>query len=137
MEGCNIKGFTSLIRLIVKGYLKLQKLKKEKPKSEGSAMLPPEWMEKQPVKPKTPSQQQNKPPIQIIEVRLPEIHLPKIRIPYLLPAKRYLAGILFLLNLVLALTPLIFPIPQAEPLTIFFLLNAFILLDYLWKTRRR
>jgi len=45
-----------------------------------------------------------------------------------------MAGVLFLVNVVLALST--FMVPQSQILMVFFLANAFILLDYLWKTRR-
>ena len=54
----------------------------------------------------------------------------KIRIKYLLKAKRGLAGILFMLNI------LTFAVSIPDISSIIFFLTSFILLDYLWKTRR-
>ena len=56
----------------------------------------------------------------------------KIKIPYLRKAKKYLAGILFLVNGFVGLLSLGFQ----PALGLIFLGNAFILLDYLWKIRR-
>jgi len=56
----------------------------------------------------------------------------KIRIPLLRPMKRYIAFFLLLINVFLGFVSLTSPI--GGPLGFFFLLNAFICLDYLWKT---
>ena len=57
----------------------------------------------------------------------------KIKIPYLRKVKKYVAAVLFICNSVIGLLSLFF-IPI---LGLLFLGNAFVLLDYLWKTRRK
>ena len=129
MEGHNIKGFRSLVRLAVKAYLAAKRFRlRREDESLDVAEPPPEYAKPSP-KPVNPQK-----PVQIIEVRFPKVELPKIRIPYLRDVKRYMAGVLFLVNVVLALST--FMVPQSQILIVFFLANAFILLDYLWKTRR-
>ena len=60
----------------------------------------------------------------------------KIRIPFLRTMKRYLAGLLLLLNGLFGIASLTMP-TIIRYFGFLFLLNAFILLDYLWKTARR
>jgi hypothetical protein len=61
----------------------------------------------------------------------------KKRIPGLLYFKRALASVLLFLNFVMSQFLLGTLGAAAQPLFIFFLANSFILLDYLWKTRRK
>ena len=60
----------------------------------------------------------------------------KIHIPGLRTAKRVIAAILLIVNFFIAQTALT-SATQTQPLYWIFFLNALILLDYLWKTRRR
>lgn len=68
--------------------------------------------------------------------RMPSLSIPRIkgkfRIPGLRTAKRLLGGILLIVNFAcfLAIAPI------QEGIGFFFLLNGFILIDYLWKTRK-
>jgi len=58
----------------------------------------------------------------------------KIRIPHLRTFKRYTAGILFLINFFLLLITATTSNVMSAPMTLFFLGNTFVLLDYLYKT---
>ena len=60
----------------------------------------------------------------------------KIHIPGLRTAKRVIAAILLAINFFIAQTALT-SATQTQPLYWIFFLNALILLDYLWKTRKR
>lgn len=60
----------------------------------------------------------------------------KIRVPGLLTMKRVIAGVLLIFNFFIAQATLT-SAPATQPLYILFILNAFILIDYLWKTRRK
>ncbi|MCJ7459208.1 MAG: hypothetical protein MUP17_09475 [candidate division Zixibacteria bacterium] len=60
----------------------------------------------------------------------------KKRIPGLLWFKRILAGFLLLINFTFSQFMLGSLGAPAQPMFILFLANSFILLDYLWKTRR-
>jgi len=60
----------------------------------------------------------------------------KKRIPHLLFFKRLLAGFLLLVNFVFSQVLLGSVGTGAQPMFVLFLLNSFILIDYLWKTRR-
>jgi len=61
----------------------------------------------------------------------------KRRIPGLRAIKRILAGILLLINFSFSQFLLGSIGTQAQPMFFLFLLNSFILIDYLWKTRRK
>lgn len=61
----------------------------------------------------------------------------RIRIPHLLTFKRALAGILLLLNFSLSQFLLGSVGAGGQGMFILFLLNCFIFVDYLWKTRRK
>lgn len=60
----------------------------------------------------------------------------KIRVPGLLMTKRTIAGVLLLFNFFIAQATLM-SAQATQPLYLLFILNAFILLDYIWKTRRK
>lgn len=60
----------------------------------------------------------------------------KLRVPGLLKIKRILAGFLLLLNFIFSQFLLGRVGDQGQPMFIIFLLNSFIMADYLWKTRR-
>ena len=60
----------------------------------------------------------------------------KIHIPGLRTAKRVIAAILLAINFFIAQTALT-SATQSQPLYWIFFLNALILLDYVWKTRKR
>ena len=60
----------------------------------------------------------------------------KIQIPGLLGIKRIIAGILFLVHGIFFLMLVRYPAPQTDYYAFVILLTAFILLDYLFKTRR-
>jgi len=60
----------------------------------------------------------------------------KIRVPGLRGAKRLLAAILLAFNFFVAQASLT-SASASQPLALFFYLNFFVLLDYLWKTRRK
>lgn len=60
----------------------------------------------------------------------------KLRVPGLLMFKRILAGFLLLLNFVFSQFLLGRVGDQGQAMFIIFLLNSFIMADYLWKTRR-
>lgn len=65
--------------------------------------------------------------------RLPSLkkrHLPIIR-----TFKRWIAGLLIIINFIISQFVLGWG-QNAQVFTLFFLANAFILIDYLWKTRR-
>ena len=65
----------------------------------------------------------------------PKIESGKIRIPQLLLVKRIVAAIVLMLNFSIAQASLL-SAADSQGLYWFFMLNAFIALDYLWKTRR-
>ena len=60
----------------------------------------------------------------------------RLRVPHLLFFKRALAAFLLLVNFVFSQFLLGSVGTGAQPMFILFLLNSFILVDYLWKTRR-
>lgn len=60
----------------------------------------------------------------------------KIRVPGLRHGKRILAGILLAVNFLLSQATLLGP-TVTLPIALFFFANAFICLDYIWKTRRK
>ena len=60
----------------------------------------------------------------------------KIRVPGLRMVKRVIAALLLIINFLIAQATLM-SAPATQPLYLLFGLNAFILLDYLWKTRRK
>ncbi len=64
-------------------------------------------------------------------------HRLRLRIPGFLFFKRVLAGFLLLVNFVFSQFLLGNVGSGAQPLFIVFLLNAFIIADYLWKTRKK
>lgn len=64
------------------------------------------------------------------------IYRNKKRVPGLLWFKRILAGVLLLINFSFSQFLLGSMGSQAQPMFALFFLNSFILLDYLWKTRR-
>jgi len=67
----------------------------------------------------------------------PEIKIKyKARIPGLRQLKRVIAGFLLLVNIVFSQFLLGSIGAQAQPMFIFFMANAFIMVDYLWKTRK-
>jgi len=59
----------------------------------------------------------------------------KIHIPFLKTGKRVMAGVLLVVNVIISQATLMSN-PDTQPLFWLFLLNSFIILDYLWKTRR-
>ena len=70
-------------------------------------------------------------------VTMPKIRFPKVKkvkVPGLRKAKRYGAGLLFLVSCVIVLAGA--TTGANALLTLLFLLYAFYMLDYLWKTRR-
>jgi len=60
----------------------------------------------------------------------------KIHVPGLRMGKRLLAAILLIINLFISQATLM-SAPTSQPMFWLFILNSFILLDYLWRTRRR
>jgi len=60
----------------------------------------------------------------------------KLRVPGLRAIKRFLAAILLIFNFFVAQASLT-SASASQPLALFFYLNFFVLLDYLWKTRRK
>lgn len=58
----------------------------------------------------------------------------KFRVPGLRTGKRIIAGILLVFNFAISQITLT-GAPASQPLALFFLLNAFLLADYIWKTR--
>jgi hypothetical protein len=67
---------------------------------------------------------------------MPTVIKYKKRIPGLRWFKRILAGFLLLINFAFSQYLLGSIGTQAQPMFLLFLLNSFILIDYLWKTRR-
>lgn len=68
--------------------------------------------------------------------KAPAVTKHKLRVPHLLTFKRILAAFLLLVNFVFSQFLLGSVGTGAQPMFILFLLNSFILVDYLWKTRR-
>jgi hypothetical protein len=66
----------------------------------------------------------------------PRVISHRLRVPHLLTIKRMLAAFLLLVNFVFSQFLLGSVGTGAQPMFILFLLNSFILIDYLWKTRR-
>ncbi len=66
----------------------------------------------------------------------PRVISHRLRVPHLLFFKRALAAFLLLVNFVFSQFLLGSVGTGAQPMFILFLLNSFILIDYLWKTRR-
>jgi len=63
---------------------------------------------------------------------MPKLSIGKIRIPLILTLKRILGAVLLIVNLAC-----FFAIaPVQEGIGLFFFMNGFVLLDYLWKTRK-
>lgn len=58
----------------------------------------------------------------------------KIRIPMLRTIKRLIAAFLLIVNFFISQASLM-SASQSQPLFVLFILNSFILVDYLWKTR--
>lgn len=68
-------------------------------------------------------------------VKLPSISIRKVRVPGLRTFKRWLAFSLVVLNFIIA--ELSLTGPGSQPFALFFLANCFLLIDYLWKTRKK
>lgn len=90
-----------------------------KPKIE----VPKEWLEQTP-KPSTSSKTHSR------------FKPSKIHIPFLRTTKRVMAGLLLIINFIISQATLTSH-PDTQPLFWLFLLNSFIILDYIWKTRRK
>jgi len=58
----------------------------------------------------------------------------KIHVPMLKPFKRVIAGILLVMNFLISQLTLMSN-PSTQWMAVLFFLNAFIIFDYLWKTR--
>lgn len=101
--------------------------KKKKGKVVESDVVPKSWVKKNPDLESKELPQSTKIVIQ---------QEGKKRLPGLLKIKRLLAGILFLLNFVFSQFLLAASGAQGFFVFLFFLGNSFIVLDYLWKTRR-
>jgi len=69
-------------------------------------------------------------------VAAPRVISHRLRVPHLLFFKRALAAFLLLVNFIFSQFLLGSVGTGAQPMFILFLLNSFILIDYLWKTRR-
>jgi hypothetical protein len=96
--------------------------KRKKSKVQEPDMVPASWLKHRSGEPKTEQK------IQFIKN--------KKRIPGLLWFKRIIAGILLLINFSFSQFLLGSLGSTVQPMFIVFLGNSFILLDYLWKTRR-
>jgi hypothetical protein len=100
--------------------------KQEKPfQNPEQMMVPKEWL--------TP---ENIPKIQEKYTIIDKANYRKFRIPGLRTSKRIIAGILLLLNFFISQATLTGPV-ATQGFAVFFLLNSFILVDYLWKTRAK
>jgi hypothetical protein len=71
------------------------------------------------------------------EWHMPRISAPskKIRIPGFRALKRWSAAVCMVLNFVIGEMSL--TAPQGQPFAVFFIVNAFLLADYIWKTQRK
>ncbi len=74
-------------------------------------------------------QEEKKRETRVIDVKLPKLKIPKFRFSFLHGAKRGLAAVM------LGFDVLTFFFTVANPLSLVFLLQAFLMFDYLWKTR--
>ena len=97
----------------------------EKPTAKGETEIPASW--------RKPTEGN---PGSSPRFSLPHFETRKIRVPGLRFAKRFIAAILLIVNLFIAQGTLM-SAPASQPLYLLFVLNSGILLDYLWKTRRK
>lgn len=102
----------------VRGLLR----RKKKPKLEKEGEVPKAWL-KETAKP-SPSHETHS-----------RFKPTKIKIPFLKTGKRVVAGLLLVVNVIISQATLMNN-PNTQPLFLLFILNSFIILDYLWKTRR-
>lgn len=115
-----IRGIKEFLKDLRKKFSRQKRKRKDEP-----TVLHPSWSKKDG---KAGKPGQKKPQI---------IMKQKKRIPGLLMFKRLLAGFLFLVNFVLSQFLLGSLGEAGQPIFILFLLNAFIMADYIWKTRRK
>jgi hypothetical protein len=101
----------------------LHRKKRKKSKTDEPDVVPASWLKHRSGQPKT-------------EQKIQFINKNKKRIPGLLWFKRIIAGILLLINFSFSQFLLGSLGSTVQPMFIVFLGNSFILLDYLWKTRR-
>jgi len=114
----------------------LNLFKKKKDKEE-ELEIPKEWLEAM-----TPEERKTilselknkKKAAKSVKVTFPKRTTKKIRIPVLRTIKRYIAAFLLIINVLFFVSTL--PIGQGL-LSLLFMLNCFIFLDYLNKTRRK
>jgi len=104
---------------------KKKKTKVKSRKEKDETEIPEAWRKDNPDNPRKPV---------LFAFHQPTIG--KIHVPGLRTAKRVIAGILLVINFFIAQATLM-SAPASQPLYLLFILNAFILLDYLWKTRRK
>lgn len=101
-------------------------------KKKKDAEVPKSWLDK--TTSKTPV-------TEVVEETMPTVSVKpkrsfKIHVPYLLTVKRIIAAFLLIVNFFIAQAALT-SAQTTQPLYLLFFLNALILLDYLWKTRRK
>ena len=89
--------------------------------------IPEDWLDDKPNLQKETSKG-------MVTVKFPTSHA-KIHIPGLRTSKRVLATIMVAFNFFIAQTALMSN-PNTQPLAFLFYLNCFILIDYVWKTRK-
>lgn len=111
--------------------------KREPPPPE--YVLPDSWVPEGGQKP-VQKVKENPPPIKTFKLwkfnipfRPIPVPIPKYKIPHLLKAKRIIAGLLFIVGVMITFVSFF----TAPLLSVLFFLNSFILLDYLWKTRSK
>jgi len=109
----------------------LEKLKRlfKRDRTEEVHKVPKEWVEKKPN-----LKHNNKTGTVTIQFERKGSH--KIHVPGLRQVKRLLAAVLLVFNFFIAQASLT-SASASQPLALFFYLNFFVLLDYLWKTRRK
>lgn len=121
--GIGIGILNQAVRQLKKGIRNiLHRKKRKKGKAEEPDVVPVSWLKHR------SGQQKTEQKIHFIKN--------KKRIPGLLWFKRILAGILLLINFSFSQFLLGSLGSNVQPMFIVFLGNSFILLDYLWKTRR-
>lgn len=97
----------------------------DKTEDKTESNIPKSWRKTNPTSAPTPTS----------TITKPRLFKEKIRIPFLKTAKRYVAALLLLVNGFLFLMLLGYtPSTLTQGMSLLFLGNSFILLDYLWKS---
>jgi hypothetical protein len=135
-----LSAITKAIDFVADKFGKLFGRFRRKKKDKDVLEIPEKWRKKNPsgVKQWRPKENRKSEPKRTLKKDPPKRFQAGPRTVYhvswLRPFKRYFAAVMFFLNFVMSQYSL--ASNQAPILALFFFGNAFVLLDYLWKTRR-